>query len=83
MQLGGVRETRRGNLWWVQVSGQLGMPSFKIRPKAMSYHGRQLIQGLSRGGATHFNVARQSRLSTGSIRHNLEVSSIAMAPPVS
>lgn len=57
----------------LQVSGQLGMPCFKIRPKAMSRHGRQLIQELGRGNGTHFNVAQQSRLSTGSIRHNMEV----------
>ena len=60
-----------------QISGNQGMPSFKIRPKALSRHGRQLIQELSHGqiggGHTFFNVAKQSRLSTMSIRHNFEV----------
>ena len=52
------------------------MPTFKIRPKALSRHGRQLIQELSHGqpgGHTYFNVAKQSRLSSMSIRHNFEV----------
>ena len=56
------------------------MPSFKIRPKALSRHGRQLIMDLSHGqpgGHTFFNVAKQSRLSTMSIRHNFEVRSLS------
>ena len=59
-----------------QVTGNRGMPTFKIRPKALSRHGRQLIMDLSHGqpgGRTFFNVAKQSRLSTMSIRHNFEV----------
>ena len=60
-----------------QITGRQGLPSFKIRPKALSRHGRQMIMELSHGqpgGHTFFNVAKQSRLSTMSIRHNFEVS---------
>ena len=66
----------RGRVFLPQVTGNRGMPSFKIRPKALSRHGRQLIMELSHGqpgGHTYFNVAKQSRLSTMSIRHNFEV----------
>lgn len=56
----------------MNVSGYHGMPSFKIRPKGLSRHGRQLIQEYG-GKHTLFNVAKQSRLSTMSIRHNYEV----------
>ena len=58
-----------------QITGRQGLPSFKIRPKALSRHGRQMIMELSHGqpgGHTFFNVAKQSRLSSMSIRHNFE-----------
>ena len=48
------------------------MPSFKIRPKAMSMHGRQLCID-PRTGQTVFSVAKVSRIKTMSLRHNLEV----------
>jgi len=60
-----------------QITGRQGLPSFKIRPKALSRHGRQMIMELSHGqpgGHTFFNVAKQSRLSSMSIRHNFEAS---------
>jgi hypothetical protein len=48
------------------------MPSFKIRPKALSMHGRQLCIE-HHTGKTVFSVAKISRLQTLSLRHNLEV----------
>lgn len=56
----------------MNVSGYHGMPSFKVRPKALSRHGTQLIQEYG-GRHTLFNVKKQSRIKTMSIRHNLEV----------
>lgn len=53
------------------VTGYRGMPSFKVRPKTMSMHGRQFI--IDSQGTTHFNIAKQSRLKSLSIRHNLVV----------
>ncbi|KAK9818123.1 hypothetical protein WJX72_007473 [[Myrmecia] bisecta] len=55
-----------------RVAGYNGMPSFKIRPKTLSRHGRQYIQD-PQGRQTFFNIAKQSRFKTMSIRHNLEV----------
>ncbi|KAL3698597.1 hypothetical protein R1sor_012673 [Riccia sorocarpa] len=54
------------------VTGYHGMPSFKVRPKTMSIHGRQYIQD-PKGEHTYFNIAKQSRLKSMSIRHNLVV----------
>eukprot|EP00898_Chlorokybus_atmophyticus_P004173 jgi/Chlat1/4757/Chrsp308S00820 len=54
------------------VTGYHGMPSFKIRPKTFSYHGRQLIKD-AYSDKVFFNIAKQSRLKSMSIRHNLEV----------
>lgn len=53
-------------------AGYQGVPSFKIRPKSMSMHGRQLCQD-PRSGKTVFSVAKISRIKTMSLRHNLEV----------
>lgn len=53
------------------VTGYQGVPSFKVRPKPVSMHGRQLALDCS--GRTMFSVAKISRVSTMSIRHNLEV----------
>ncbi|OAE28308.1 hypothetical protein AXG93_2507s1200 [Marchantia polymorpha subsp. ruderalis] len=54
------------------VTGYRGMPSFKVRPKTFSVHGRQYIQD-NRGEHTFFNIAKQSRMKSMSIRHNLVV----------
>jgi hypothetical protein len=48
------------------------MPSFRIRPKAMSMHGRQLALDLATN-RTIFSVGKISRIKTMSLRHNLEV----------
>lgn len=54
------------------VTGYHGMPSFKVKPKTFSIHGRQLI--MDHGGQqTFFNIAKQSRFKTMSVRHNLVV----------
>lgn len=48
------------------------MPSFKVRPKKVSMHGRQ--QAIyPRTGETMFTMAKVSRIKTLSLRHNLEV----------
>jgi hypothetical protein len=54
-------------------AGYHGMPSFKIRPKTVSRHGRQNVVD-AQGSAVHFSVGNKSRLSTMSVRHNMEVS---------
>lgn len=54
------------------VTGYHGMPSFKVKPKTFSAHGRQFIMD-SHGEKTFFNIAKQSRLKSMSIRHNLVV----------
>lgn len=64
-------EASRGKQW-KRHAGYKGMPSFKIRPKAMSMHGRQLCID-PRTGRTVFSVAKVSRIKTMSLRHNLEV----------
>eukprot|EP00899_Mesostigma_viride_P003156 jgi/Mesvir1/12841/Mv05873-RA.1 len=57
-----------------QVSGYHGMPSFAVRPKSVSMHGRQYIQQRSSGQhTTFFNVCKQSRLKSMSLRHHYEV----------
>lgn len=48
------------------------MPSFKIRPKLLSRHGRQHVVDAN-GGKVFFSVGNKSRLSTQSLRHNMEV----------
>lgn len=48
------------------------MPSFKIRPKALSRHGRQHVVDYQ-GAQVFFSVGNKSRLSTMSVRHNMEV----------
>jgi hypothetical protein len=48
------------------------MPNFKIRPAAMSMHGRQYA--LDFNNRSIFSVAKRSRISSMSLRHNLEVS---------
>lgn len=57
---------------FVVHAGYKGVPSFKIRPKAMSIHGRQLCQDPTTG-QTVFSVGKISRIKTMSLRHNLEV----------
>ena len=48
------------------------MPTFKVRPKKVSMHGRQ--QAIyPRTGETMFTMAKVSRIKTLSLRHNLEV----------
>lgn len=48
------------------------MPTFKVRPKTMSIHGRQ--QAIyPQTGQTMFTMAKVSRIKTLSLRHNLEV----------
>jgi hypothetical protein len=56
----------------VQPAGYKGVPSFKIRPKALSMHGRQLCMD-PYTGQTVFSVAKISRIKTMSLRHNLAV----------
>ncbi|EFN58545.1 expressed protein [Chlorella variabilis] len=58
------------SLTW--VTGYHGMPSFKIRPKALSRHGRQHVVDYQ-GAQVFFSVGNKSRLSTMSVRHNMEV----------
>lgn len=58
------------SLTW--VTGYHGMPSFKIRPKTMSRHGRQYVAD-EHNGRVFFSVGNKSRLATQSIRHNMEV----------
>jgi altronate dehydratase len=53
-------------------AGYQGMPNFKIRPAAMSLHGRQYA--LDFNNQRIFSVAKRSRISSASLRHNLEVS---------
>jgi hypothetical protein len=48
------------------------MPSFKIRPAAVSMHGRQFAMDFN--NRSIFSVAKRSRISSMSLRHNLEVS---------
>jgi hypothetical protein len=55
----------------LNVTGYRGMPCFKVRPKTMSMHGRQLVSDVQE--TTHFNIVKQSRLKSMSIRHNLVV----------
>jgi hypothetical protein len=71
--LGSMPQSQLGE-WesMMNVSGYHGMPSFKVRPKALSRHGTQFIQEYG-GRRTLFNVKKQSRMKTMSIRHNLEV----------
>jgi hypothetical protein len=54
------------------VTGYHGMPSFKVKPKMLSAHGRQYVMDL-RGEQAFFNIAKQSRMKSLSIRHNLVV----------
>jgi hypothetical protein len=54
------------------VTGYHGMPSFKVKPKTFSVHGRQYVMD-PRGERSYFNIAKQSRLKSMSIRHNLVV----------
>lgn len=54
------------------VTGYHGMPSFKVKPKTFSVHGRQYVMD-PRGEQTFFNIAKQSRMKSMSIRHNLVV----------
>ncbi|KAL4420755.1 hypothetical protein ABPG75_010411 [Micractinium tetrahymenae] len=58
------------SLTW--VTGYHGMPSFKIRPKTLSRHGRQYVVD-EQAGRVFFSVGNKSRLSTMSVRHNMEV----------
>ena len=48
------------------------MPSFKVRPKTVSMHGRQ-VAIYPPTGQTMFSMAKVSRIKTLSLRHNLEV----------
>ncbi|PSC74436.1 domain precursor [Micractinium conductrix] len=57
------------SLTW--CTGYHGMPSFKIRPKLLSRHGRQHVVDAN-GGKVFFSVGNKSRLSTQSLRHNME-----------
>eukprot|EP00892_Ulva_mutabilis_P006997 jgi/Ulvmu1/466/UM001_0473.1 len=54
------------------ITGYMGMPSFKVRPKAVSIHGRQ-VAVYPQTGQTMFSMAKVSRIKTLSLRHNLEV----------
>ena len=47
------------------------MPNLKIRPKAVSMHGRQ--QAIDHSGRVLFSIAKISRIKTMSLRHNLEI----------
>ncbi|KAL3771254.1 hypothetical protein ACHAW5_006663 [Stephanodiscus triporus] len=51
------------------------MPSFKIRPKSLSRHGRQFIKSISGQGTNSviMNIAKKSKLSTQSMRPHFEV----------
>jgi len=53
------------------------MPSFKIRPKSISRHGRQYIKKMHGDGdnATIMNIGKKSKLSTQSLRPHFEVGS--------
>eukprot|EP00179_Madagascaria_erythrocladioides_P022536 CAMPEP_0198346138 /NCGR_PEP_ID=MMETSP1450-20131203/77907_1 /TAXON_ID=753684 ORGANISM="Madagascaria erythrocladiodes, Strain CCMP3234" /NCGR_SAMPLE_ID=MMETSP1450 /ASSEMBLY_ACC=CAM_ASM_001115 /LENGTH=62 /DNA_ID=CAMNT_0044051545 /DNA_START=1 /DNA_END=186 /DNA_ORIENTATION=+ len=53
------------------VAGHHGFPSFKIRPKTISRHGRQYIQPM-RGEGTHMNIAKQGKLHTMSMLPHYE-----------
>ncbi|KAK9792454.1 hypothetical protein WJX73_002275 [Symbiochloris irregularis] len=55
-----------------RVAGYNGMPPLKIRPKALSRHGKQYIQSPD-GNHTFFTIGNVSRIKSMSIRHNLEV----------
>jgi hypothetical protein len=54
------------------IAGYQGMPDLKVRPKAVSMHGRQRILDAS-GDTTICTVAKLSRLKSMSIRSNLAV----------
>lgn len=54
-----------------KAAGYQGMPGFKVKPKMASSHGRQFIMG--HDNKIFFSVAKESRLKTMSLRHNLEV----------
>lgn len=54
------------------VSGRNGFPGFKIRPKALSRHGRQYIK---LGDQTIFNVGKMGKLKSKSIRDHFVVGS--------
>mmetsp|Transcript_2809 Transcript_2809/g.8566 ORF Transcript_2809/g.8566 Transcript_2809/m.8566 type:complete len:336 (+) Transcript_2809:160-1167(+) len=53
------------------VTGKHGYPSFKIRPKGLSRHGRQFLTSFD--GNTFMNVCKQSKFKTMSIRQGFEI----------
>lgn len=50
-----------------------GFPSFKIRPKKLSRHGRQYIKTGAKNGPTLFNVGKVGKLSSMSMRPQFAV----------
>jgi LURP-one-related len=57
----------------VDVTGHChGIPSFRIRPKKLSRHGRQFIKE-GRNGGTVFNVGKVGKLASMSMRPNFAV----------
>eukprot|EP00127_Corallochytrium_limacisporum_P001720 Clim_evm57s77 gene=Clim_evmTU57s77 len=72
----GSDQTRWGSLGELkslcEVTGYHGMPRFKVRPVNMTMHGRQRVIDLS-SNKVILNVAKQSRVSTMSVRHSYEV----------
>jgi hypothetical protein len=53
------------------VSGSHGFPSFKIRPKAMSMHGRQYIKDWNNNSL--FNIGKLGKLKSMSLRPNFVI----------
>ncbi|GBF88134.1 hypothetical protein Rsub_00846 [Raphidocelis subcapitata] len=53
------------------VGGYNGMPTIKIRPKALSRHGRQFVMSWDK--QTLFNIGKESKLKNMSLRSNLAV----------
>eukprot|EP00188_Purpureofilum_apyrenoidigerum_P001230 Plantae.Rhodophyta-Purpureofilum_apyrenoidigerum.ctg16611.p1 GENE.Plantae.Rhodophyta-Purpureofilum_apyrenoidigerum.ctg16611~~Plantae.Rhodophyta-Purpureofilum_apyrenoidigerum.ctg16611.p1 ORF type:complete len:353 (-),score=62.44 Plantae.Rhodophyta-Purpureofilum_apyrenoidigerum.ctg16611:322-1332(-) len=62
------------------VRGTHGYPSFKIRPKSFSRHGRQLLTTFD--GDTFMNICKQSKFKTMSIRQGFEISAGDSSDPV-
>uniref|UniRef100_A0A7S3A0S0 Uncharacterized protein n=1 Tax=Rhodosorus marinus TaxID=101924 RepID=A0A7S3A0S0_9RHOD len=62
------------------VTGSHGFPSFKIRPKSVSRHGRQYIS--SKDGHCFMNMSKQSKLKTMSVRTSLDVCAGDSSDPV-
>lgn len=52
------------------VTGYLGMPSFRVRPKSMSFHGRQYIKV---GDETIMNIGKLGKFKTKSLRPHFGV----------